>query len=52
MPQSLAKILVHLIYSTKHREPTIEDAVRPHLHAYLVGILEIIPSPEGGMALT
>jgi REP element-mobilizing transposase RayT len=40
MPQSLSKILVHLVFSTKHREPTINDVVRPHLHAYLVGILD------------
>jgi putative transposase len=39
MPQSLAKIYVHLIFSTKNREPLLLDAVRPDLHAYLGGIL-------------
>ena len=46
MAQSLAKILVHLIYSTKHRERTIEAEVRPHLHAYLVGILHNLKCPS------
>jgi putative transposase len=46
MPQSLSKILVHLIFSTKHREPTINDIVRPHLHAYLVGILDNLKCPS------
>ena len=27
------------MYSTKHRERLIEDAVRPHLHAYMGGII-------------
>jgi len=39
MAQSLAKILVHLIFSTKNREATIPAETRPQLHAYLVGIL-------------
>jgi putative transposase len=46
MPQSLSKILVHLIFSTKHRELTINDMVRPHLHAYLVGILDNLKCPS------
>ncbi len=46
MPQSLAKLLVHLIYSTKHREPVIHASVRPHLHAYLVGILDNLQCPS------
>ncbi|MCK6554653.1 transposase [Candidatus Binatia bacterium] len=39
MAQSLEKILVHLIFSTKNREPIIPAATRPELHAYIVGIL-------------
>jgi putative transposase len=46
MPQSLAKLLVHVIYSTKHREPVIEASIRPHLHAYLVGILDNLQCPS------
>ena len=34
MPQSLSKVLVHLIFSTKHREPLIAEATRPRLLAY------------------
>ena len=35
MAQSLAKILVHVIFSTKNREPLIPADARPELHAYL-----------------
>jgi len=46
MPQSLAMVLVHVIFSTKERVPCIARAIRPDLHAYLAGILrqlECIP---------
>jgi REP-associated tyrosine transposase len=46
MSQSLANILVHLIFSTKHREPLIHDEIRPHLNAYVVGILANHQSPS------
>ncbi len=46
MPQSLSKVLVHLIFSTKHREPTIPEAIRPRLYAYVVGILDNLKSPS------
>jgi REP element-mobilizing transposase RayT len=39
MPQSLASILVHLIFSTKNRDPTIPRPIRPNLHAYITGVL-------------
>ncbi len=53
MPQSLSKVLVHLIFSTKHREPLIRQEIRPRLHAYIVGILDNLKSPSlqtGGVA--
>jgi len=53
MPQSLSKVLVHLIFSTKHREPLIGPEIRPRLHAYMVGILDKLKSPSlqtGGVA--
>jgi len=53
MPQSLAKILVHLVFSTKNRERIIPREVRPRLHAYLVGILGNLKCPSiqtGGTA--
>ncbi len=40
MPQSLAKILLHLVFSTKNREAMLSDDVRDELHAYIGGILE------------
>ena len=40
MPQSLAKILVHTVFSTKERRPFLRDAaLRDELHRYLGGIL-------------
>lgn len=40
MPQSLAQILVHLVFSTKNREPLLADEYRDELHAYIGGIME------------
>ena len=45
MPQSLAKILIHLIFSTKNRERILDDTVRPELHKYLAVILKEFESP-------
>ena len=53
MPQSLSKILVHLIFSTKHRDPLIGLEIRPRLYAYIIGILDNLKSPSlqtGGVA--
>jgi len=41
MPQSLAKILVHTVFSTKDRRPFLRDIpLRQELHHYLGGILK------------
>jgi REP element-mobilizing transposase RayT len=40
MPQSLARLYIHLIFSTKHREHLITDAVRNSLHAYMATVLQ------------
>jgi len=45
MSQSLAKNLVHLIYSTKERRAFLEDCVREELHRYSAGILQDLESP-------
>lgn len=38
MPQSLANVLVHIVYSTKNRYPFLKDNdLRSELHAYLGG---------------
>jgi REP element-mobilizing transposase RayT len=39
MPQSLAQILVHFVFSTKNREPWIDDNLRDDLHGYIGGIV-------------
>lgn len=40
MSQSLAKILVHMVFSTKDRRPFLRDKMlREELHRYLGGIL-------------
>ena len=46
MPQSLSKVLVHLIFSTKHREPLIPELICPRLHAYIAGTLDKLNSPS------
>ena len=45
MAQSLAKVVVHVIFGTKERRPLITDQVREELHAYLVGIAKTVDSP-------
>jgi REP element-mobilizing transposase RayT len=53
MAQSLAKILLHLVFSTKERRPFLKDpALREELHRYLGGILtnlECQPIIVGGV---
>jgi len=51
MPQSLTKVYIHLVFSTKYRQPLIDDAIKPELFAYLGGVcqaLECIPVRVGG----
>src|SRR5947199_4963373 len=45
MSQSLAKLLVHLVYSTKHRQPWLAPEHRPALFAYQAGIFREWESP-------
>ena len=52
MPQSLAKNYVHLIWSTKNREPIIDKNIKDDLHAYMAGIcnkLECYAMEIGGI---
>ncbi len=42
MPQSLAQIYIHLVFSTKDRVPQISAEVQPRLHAYLAGTCQAI----------
>jgi len=45
VPQSLAQVLVHLIFSTKNREPFLSDDIRPELHPYMATVLKSRESP-------
>ncbi len=38
MPQSLSKVILHIIFSTKNRELFLDSDVRPRIHAYLATI--------------
>jgi REP element-mobilizing transposase RayT len=38
MPQSLSKLIVHIIFSTKNREPWLDSNIRARIHAYLATI--------------
>ncbi|CAN5508159.1 IS200/IS605 family transposase [soil metagenome] len=38
MPQSLALVIVHLVFSTKDRQPLLGASIRPALHAYLATV--------------
>lgn len=38
MPQSLSRVILHIIFSTKNREPWLDPDVRPRMHAYLAAI--------------
>ena len=40
MPQSLVKILVHVIFSTKNRADLIHPEIEADLYAYIHGIVE------------
>ncbi len=45
MSQSLANIVVHLVFSTKGRRQLLRDDERGQLHAYIIGILKNHDSP-------
>jgi len=45
MPQSLASVLVHLVFSTKNRQPFIRPDVETQLHPYLATVFRSSDSP-------
>lgn len=53
MPQSLARVLIHTVFSTKEREPVFQNAeFRAELHAFVGGCaktLECYPLQIGGV---
>ncbi|MBK9975956.1 MAG: transposase [Planctomycetes bacterium] len=48
MSHTYTKLLTHILFSTKNREPLIATPVQPQLHAYIGGIVRDL----GGSALT
>ena len=38
MPQSLSRVILHIIFSTENPEPWLDRDVRPRMHAYLATI--------------
>lgn len=53
MSQSLAQILVHVVFSTRNREPVLHDSDHAALHAYIAGTvanLGGVPLKAGSVA--
>src|SRR5712664_2724143 len=46
MAQSLSSILIHLVFSTKNREPFITPAIETELHPYMAKIFRELKSPS------
>ena len=47
MPQSLADVLLHIVFSTKNRVPFLKSRdIREHLDAYFVGTLDNLDCPS------
>lgn len=40
MPQSLVKILIHVVFSTRDRQPLIPETIEAQLFGYIRGIIE------------
>jgi putative transposase len=38
MPQSLSRVYLHIIFSTKNRKPLVSSEILPELHRYLGGV--------------
>jgi putative transposase len=52
MAQSLANLLIHIIFSTKHRQPHIVPEFEHRLHQYITSVCHSLDSPViyiGGM---
>lgn len=39
MPQSLSQIYIHIVFSTKNRQPFINESIAPELYAYMAAVL-------------
>src|SRR5438093_11965426 len=38
MPQTLSQVIIHIVFSTKDRHPSLDPAIRPRMHAYLATV--------------
>ena len=46
MPQSLAQVIIHIVFSTKNRDPFLSDAdIRKEMHSYLGGTCNKLDCP-------
>ena len=45
MSQSLSKILIHLVFSTKNRRPFLDEAIKEPLHAYIIAVFKNMGCP-------
>ena len=53
MPQSLARVVLHIVFSTKNRVPSIREEWKSWLHQYLGGIVKSlngVSQEVGGIA--
>ena len=53
MPQSLAQLYIHLVFSTKHREPWLAPTLRTKIHPYMAEVSNNFGFPAlevGGVA--
>ncbi|MGN6547534.1 MAG: IS200/IS605 family transposase [Aureliella sp.] len=46
MPQSLSRVLIHLVFSTKNRERSLSRLFLDELHAYIAGTLDNLDCPS------
>lgn len=44
MSQSLSKIYLHIVFSTKYRTPCITPSIQPELYLYMTGVLNAFQS--------
>ncbi len=45
MPQSLSRLIVHIVFSTKTRIPILDQSIRIELYQYLAGALQNLKCP-------
>lgn len=46
MPQSLGQIIVHVVFSTKHRHPWLHGSMQRNIHAYMASTVRALERCE------